>query len=637
MKRRGDGLIEVYCVLGLMGVLVVLVFSALGAAREASNLVQCQNNLNTIYEAEVLWAAGRETSRFATGPGWNTYLLPYLENRPEVFRCPASAGALEFPGIGYSVATGTMGDAGGSGGSGGTGDWPYPLPPAIPACDISFNVFRNGSFTNLQWCVSIDSPWCRASANYDAGDPAMPPSSTFRYEIEDRGFLVENTGNWSYADDYADIDIAICYAYNGAPTRIKIIQHKNGSQGRRYDMLINGTTVVHDLDAHQGMVIDLAPAGSSGLPPNIVTYANVLSDYGLSVGSYSVPNVDVSCVDPKLFLILDFPKRLADFNTSGSDYEEWDKYFISDPAAWQAAYGATAYGTCAQYQALRHSHMANILFCDGHIELLPGDALIEDRAAYKYLGKDNPLWAYGRTASASYPVLLADETPTQESKILVRGGAAGDATPTTPVAGPQTVEPYVIAAPEPRKPDPPAKGPPDPVAHLHWTAAGDADVYLNGKPLRPYEPDFRNRPAEASVFFTADVRVREGDVITVGARQGDLRGFLLVAVDEQGRVLWATDATHWTAYDPPDKAHWWKPELAAKAAAVPVSVSDPSWPGRQTLIAHQKGVPQSIWPTGARQTCLYSVVRLPAAAAPQKPVAPSQKAAANTPDRETKR
>ena len=79
----------------------------------------------------------------------------------------------------------------------------------LPGFDISFNVYSNPSFTNFLWNVSFNSIWCKTTANYNANDPNMPPAYTWRYQIEDRGFLVEETGDWAWADDYADIDVAV--------------------------------------------------------------------------------------------------------------------------------------------------------------------------------------------------------------------------------------------------------------------------------------------------------------------------------------------------------------------------------------------------------------------------------------------
>jgi hypothetical protein len=87
------------------------------------------------------------------------------------------------------------------------------------------------------------------------GSPSVA-EHCWRYELEDRAFTAEETGNMAWADDYADIDIVV-YFEKDRPVQIKIIQHKNSSAGYRYDMLFRGRLIVHNIDSHQGQIIDL--------------------------------------------------------------------------------------------------------------------------------------------------------------------------------------------------------------------------------------------------------------------------------------------------------------------------------------------------------------------------------------------
>jgi prepilin-type N-terminal cleavage/methylation domain-containing protein/prepilin-type processing-associated H-X9-DG protein len=406
-KRRAFSLVELLVVVTILAVLISLLLPVLAGAWQTAYMTQCRDNLRTIYAALCLRQTDTNTALYANGQGWNSVLLPYVENRLEVFRCPASAGLVETTAPAASSATTNSGGTGGYVGTEATSGGPAPI---LPGFDISFNVYSSPAFTNLDWNVSFNSSvWCRQTANYDAHDPGMPASGTWRYQIENRGFLVEQTGNWAWADDYADIDVAVTYE-NGLPAQIKIIQAKNGSQARRADMLINGSLVVHDIDAHQGLIINLRPPatqtsgtaatagsqGSSGVSSTaITTFVFVPCDYGMSVGSYSVPNTEAGRIDPRLFLILDYPKRLADYNTSGEDYASWDKYFIEDPRSWQAIYGGSS-NAWATYQSLRHFQMANVLFCDGHVESLGLDPPSSDaRSQGLYLRPESPLWRYG--------------------------------------------------------------------------------------------------------------------------------------------------------------------------------------------------------------------------------------------------
>jgi hypothetical protein len=140
-----------------------------------------------------------------------------------------------------------------------------------PPCNISFNVYTDPSFRNFVWNVSVNSRWCRVQhppksdpewgsvdlAGLGDGSPSVA-QHCWRYEIEDRGYLAEETGNMAWADDYADIDIVV-YFEKGRPAQVKIIQHKNAVAGYKFDMLFNGRVVLHNLDFHRGEVIDLRP------------------------------------------------------------------------------------------------------------------------------------------------------------------------------------------------------------------------------------------------------------------------------------------------------------------------------------------------------------------------------------------
>jgi prepilin-type N-terminal cleavage/methylation domain-containing protein/prepilin-type processing-associated H-X9-DG protein len=424
-RRRGFTLVELLVVITIICILIVMLLPALMGVWQTVYATQCKSHLNQIFQAMVLWQQDKNSVVFPHGPGWNGSLLPYIENRMDVFLCPASPGPLDTS---SGTVTQTSGGGSSGGGSGGTGGSSEAAPPQLAGFDISFDVFSNGQFTNFLWNVSFNSSWCRHTANYAGGSSDMPASYTWRYQIEDRGFLVEQTGDWKWADDYADIDVAVTYD-NGSPTFIKIIQSKHGSQGYRYNMLINGQMIVHNIDDHNGMVIDLRPpqsgqpTGTSGNPgsdPTTVTTVTASSyyyfpcDYAMSVGSYSATLAagsggtqstlqDVPRVDAKLFLLLDYPKRLANFNVDGEDYGQGDKYFITDPVAWRATYDQNNAGlNWRQYQALRHFKMSNVLFCDGHVEILPyiADPGSDEAKSKKFLQQDSPLWVYGKPVSS---------------------------------------------------------------------------------------------------------------------------------------------------------------------------------------------------------------------------------------------
>jgi prepilin-type processing-associated H-X9-DG protein len=55
-----------------------------------------------------------------------------------------------------------------------------------------------------------------------------------------------------------------------------------------------------------------------------------------------------------------------------------------------------------QYQAVRHFSKANVLFCDGHVELLSVSGSNNDVNDGRCLDKKAPNWQYGRPLPYQY-------------------------------------------------------------------------------------------------------------------------------------------------------------------------------------------------------------------------------------------
>ena len=145
---------------------------------------------------------------------------------------------------------------------------------------------------------------------------------------------------------------------------------------------------------------------------------------------------------------------------------------------------------------------------------------------------------------------------------------------------------------------------------IHWNIADDADVYLNGKPLREYKPDFRSRRDEARKRFSVEAKLGFGDVFTVGGRRGDSSGFLLAAIDKNGRTVWQTDTKTWCAYVPADEKKWYLPSVAAKSKKTKVPVRPNPWYVQNKMRNDLRTKAKSIWPgSGSRMAYLLSVVR----------------------------
>ncbi len=131
---------------------------------------------------------------------------------------------------------------------------------------------------------------------------------------------------------------------------------------------------------------------------------------------------------------------------------------------------------------------------------------------------------------------------------------------------------------------------------LYWHMADDADVYLNGVPLRRYEPSFKTRGDEApQPAFSASARLKNGDVFTVGGRRGGSYGFMLIAVDQSGRVVFKTDRQKWSVYMPGDRYDWYQPAVANISSRVPVTVQPDPWYPQKDLNRKYNNIALSIW------------------------------------------
>ena len=131
---------------------------------------------------------------------------------------------------------------------------------------------------------------------------------------------------------------------------------------------------------------------------------------------------------------------------------------------------------------------------------------------------------------------------------------------------------------------------------VYWHMADVADVYLNGKPLRRYEPSFKTRPDEAPrPAFSASAILRNGDVFTVGGRRGGSFGFMLIAVDAAGKVVFQSDQQSWNVYDPGEKPDWFSPSVAIASGIRPVTVQPDPWYPQKELNAKYGNKAISIW------------------------------------------
>lgn len=150
----------------------------------------------------------------------------------------------------------------------------------------------------------------------------------------------------------------------------------------------------------------------------------------------------------------------------------------------------------------------------------------------------------------------------------------------------------------------------DTAVTVYWHMADDADVYLNGKPLRQYDPSFKTRPDEApKPAFTASTILRDGDVFTVGGRRGGSFGLMLIAVDAAGKIVFQTDQQSWKVYEPGDRADWYSPQVAMASPTRPVTVQPDPWYPQKELNAKHGSKAFSIWSDPANTFAyLYGIV-----------------------------
>lgn len=145
---------------------------------------------------------------------------------------------------------------------------------------------------------------------------------------------------------------------------------------------------------------------------------------------------------------------------------------------------------------------------------------------------------------------------------------------------------------------------------IYWHMADDADVYLNGKPLRNYDPSFKTRPDEAPrPAFSAAAVIKNGDVFTVGGRRGGSFGFMLIAVDASNNIVFMTDQQSWKVYEPGERPDWYTPAAAADSLLKPVTIQPDPWPPQKELNARYGNKALSIWSSPANTFAyLFGVV-----------------------------
>ncbi|MCX5787910.1 MAG: hypothetical protein NTX64_05290 [Elusimicrobia bacterium] len=181
-------------------------------------------------------------------------------------------------------------------------------------------------------------------------------------------------------------------------------------------------------------------------------------------------------------------------------------------------------------------------------------------------------------------------------------------------AEPVEVKPQEVKPQEVRKRTvlPPDDRPGGSPVTVYWHVTEDADVYLNGRPLRDYSPDFKTRGNEGRKdAFSAKATLHDDDLFTVGARRGDNWGFMLVALDSSGKVVFATDKDAWKTYAPEGSEDWFLPAVVERAVSKPISIQPDLRSTQKSLSRKHGGKALSIWADpGEKFAYLYGRVSL---------------------------
>jgi prepilin-type N-terminal cleavage/methylation domain-containing protein/prepilin-type processing-associated H-X9-DG protein len=111
---RGFTLVELLVVMAIIAVLIGLLLPAVQRVREAANRIQCQNNLKQLglglhnyHDTCGHFPPAYTAAGLSSGPGWGTFLLPYIEQAALAQQVPKGS-----PFWGGSQAVSTGSDAG---------------------------------------------------------------------------------------------------------------------------------------------------------------------------------------------------------------------------------------------------------------------------------------------------------------------------------------------------------------------------------------------------------------------------------------------------------------------------------------------------------------------------------------------
>ena len=398
-RRAAFTMIELMMVIAIIGVLVALMMPTVAQAWKLAAMTKCQVNLNRMWTAQNLRRADKDQQLFTSGGAWPAMLAPYLELNADVFKCPLGPDRPEllpmvttdsqpYDNAGGGTVAEQVGSSTGS-----------EKPRGFTLSDLTFRMYaklatiagKNYGVGTYLGTVFLDGGF--GVKKVDKGNGVTYIGVDDRMFFEDKNYG---------SVDYADVQINV--TMDGQYIRsIEFLDSDKAAGGGSYsnirfevwlgsEMLCGdfcaalGTTVGPDSTSGPGNsgsgsgtadttgVRGAAQAGSLNELAAIQSF-----DYALNKGSYLVLDRWLGEVDPRAIFLLDYGKSIANYSNKSPD--AWSLYFTTPEALWMANQTNVSFlkkgESWLKYTALRHFDMANVLFCDGHIETLGADALAE--------------------------------------------------------------------------------------------------------------------------------------------------------------------------------------------------------------------------------------------------------------------
>jgi prepilin-type N-terminal cleavage/methylation domain-containing protein len=153
-QRKGVTLVELLIVIAIITVLMGLLLLGVQGVRGAASSASCANNLRQIGLGYMNFVNtnGNDRTRFAADSTWVANLLPYVENRLDVFLCPSRDTIAYGTGWGSPNSLTTSSGTGSSGSgtsTGATSSFPYPGGPGGPNTPLGYIYVNDGNYNEF--------------------------------------------------------------------------------------------------------------------------------------------------------------------------------------------------------------------------------------------------------------------------------------------------------------------------------------------------------------------------------------------------------------------------------------------------------------------------------------------------------